>query len=187
MSYLTKCLFVTLLLYGNHTQNTAICRPFHEDLMSWDFHKFYNFLDCVHSSLLQKCHSSSLVVNYVCKIKQIHGNQWSTKDVYSVNLSTVDYIRKIKQIHGNQWSTKDVYSVNLSRKSKINKLNWLIDIPPPFKSRFDIKSKQFYFIFKIQSCNLKKHRYNHATWKSTDKWSLMCFKSILKIPHSQYL
>ena len=130
MSYLTKCLFVTLLLYDNHTQNTAICRPFHEDLMSWDFHKFYNFLDCVHSSLLQKCHSSSLVVTYVCKIKQIHGNQWSTKDVYSVNLP---------------------------RKSKINKLNWLIDIPPPFKSRFDIKSKQFYFIFKIQSCNLKKH------------------------------
>ena len=177
MSYLTKCLFVTLLLYGNHTQNTAICRPFHEDLMSWDFHKFYNFLDCVHSSLLQKCHSSSLVVNYVCKIKQIHGNQWSTKDVYSVNLSIVDYIRKIKQIHGNQWSTKDVYSVNLPRKSKINKLNWLIDIPPPFNQ--DSISNQNNFILFL--------RYNHATWKSTDKWSLMCFKSILKIPQSQYL
>ena len=30
-------------------------------------------------------------------------------------------------------------------------------------------------------------RYSHADWKSTDEWSLTCFKSILKISHSSYL
>ena len=30
-------------------------------------------------------------------------------------------------------------------------------------------------------------RYIHANWKNTDKWSLTCFKSILKNSHSNYL
>ena len=29
--------------------------------------------------------------------------------------------------------------------------------------------------------------YSHANWKSTDKKSFMCIKSILKISHSNYL
>ena len=28
--------------------------------------------------------------------------------------------------------------------------------------------------------------YSHASWKSTDKWSLTCSKSILKISNSNY-
>ena len=28
--------------------------------------------------------------------------------------------------------------------------------------------------------------YSHANWKNTDKWSLTCFKNILKISHSNY-
>ena len=30
-------------------------------------------------------------------------------------------------------------------------------------------------------------RYSHANWKCTDKWSLTCFKNILKILQSNYL
>ena len=34
-------------------------------------------------------------------------------------------------------------------------------------------------------CNSFKKEF--ANWKSTDKWSLMCFKNILKISYSKYL
>ena len=37
--------------------------------------------------------------------------------------------------------------------------------------------------FEVKSTALKVH----ANWKSTNKWTLMCFKNILKISHSNYL
>ena len=42
---------------------------------------------------------------------------------------------------------------------------------------------------KLQVCYFfaMSSRYSHVNWKSTDKWSLMCFRSVLKVLHSNYL
>ena len=46
----------------------------------------------------------------------------------------------------------------------------------------DFSRKMFLFLYSIKGTG-----YSRESWKSTDKWSLICFKTILKILHFNYL
>ena len=47
--------------------------------------------------------------------------------------------------------------------------------------------KNFYLVMALYLTKLRLKRYSHADSISTDKLSLTCFKSILKISHVNYL
>ena len=48
-------------------------------------------------------------------------------------------------------------------------------------------SWQTFLVLWCHTSWARTYRYSHAKRKSTNKWSLACFKSILKISHSNYL
>ena len=61
-------------------------------------------------------------------------------------------------------------------------VNKMAKIPLLHKHLKDVFIKKKPALVKL---NLERH--SHANWKSTEKWSLTCFKSTLKILHSNYL
>ena len=51
----------------------------------------------------------------------------------------------------------------------------------------DYLIEHWHVYMKICQITRLNERYTHANWKSTDKLSLTCFKSVLKISHPNYL